>query len=496
MNRRNFLKYAGTCIGWMGLPFVSLTPFRSSLAASKTAFEPDVEIYLEALPGTANLRSGPATHVWHYRGTVMAGPPDALDSSDRSYLGPTFRLQRGQKVRIRFQNLLPDETVIHWHGLHVPDTMDGHPRLAVASGNTYTYEFEVINRAGTYWYHPHPHGRTGHQVYGGLAGLFIVDDAVERRLNLPKGPFDIPLVLQDRTLDRENQLIYMPRGGMDRMWGMFGEKILVNGRLEKRMAVEARAYRMRVLNGSNARIYRLAWSDGSPLTVIGTDGGLLERPVLKEDVLLSPGERLELWADFNRLGGGSSVSLISRRLPEAALGPMMGAGTEFPLREFTIGPARAPGPGLPDVLTPMQRLSRVDADNISLPRQITLAMNHMRGTLNGRTFEMEAVARDEQVRHGDTEIWEFANDTSGRGMMRMPMPHPMHLHAVQFQVLDRWGVSHDSYVDHGWKDTVLVLPGERVQVIARFNPYKGLYLYHCHNLEHEDGGMMRNFLIV
>ena len=246
MNRRRFIKHAGAFVGWAGLPWFSMYPFKPLQAASKTVSDPDVEIYLEARSGTTNLRSGPATQVWHYRGKVLSGPPDALDLTDRSYLGPTFRLQRGQKVRIRFQNLLPDETIIHWHGLHVPDTMDGHPRLAVASGGSYTYEFEVINRAGTYWYHPHPHGRTGHQVYGGLAGLFIVIDPMEKRLDLPEGRFDIPLVLQDRTLDTQNRLIYMPRGGMDRMWGMHGEQILVNGRLEKRMKVEARAYRFRI----------------------------------------------------------------------------------------------------------------------------------------------------------------------------------------------------------------------------------------------------------
>ena len=296
---------------------------------------------------------------------------------------------------------------------------------------------------------------------------------------------------------------------MDRMNGMLGDRILVNGRPEASIDVDAGAYRLRILNGSNARIYRLAWGDDTPLTVIGTDGGLLERPENKRDILLSPGERIELWADFSRHSRGSDVRLVNRPLPEGASGSMMGRmmgrrmggraladDTTYTVVRFIVGTGVGQSRNLPDRLASVERYSPADADNIAYPRRFSLAMAHMQGVINGRVFALQDVAPDERVRLGATEIWDFANDLSGMGMMSMPMPHPMHIHAVQFQVLERLGATHGGYVDQGWKDTVLLLPGERVRVMARFAPFSGLYLYHCHNLEHEDGGMMRNFRIA
>jgi FtsP/CotA-like multicopper oxidase with cupredoxin domain len=351
-------------------------------------------------------------------------------------------------------------------------------------------------------------------VYGGLAGLLIVSDNEEAALPLPAGRRDLALVIQDRTFDPNNQLVYMPGGMMDRMNGAWGDRILVNGRSDASMDVDAGAYRLRILNGSNARIYRLAWDDGTPLTIIGTDGGLLERPEEKQNVLLAPGERIELWADFSRYSEGSAIRLVSRPLPQAAAGGMtggmMGRGrmgrmmgrralpqhTTFSVIRFKVGAGVGTQADLPERLTRLERYMRADADNRSDPRRFSLAMSHMQGVINGRTFAMEAVAPDEAVRLGATEIWEFANNVTGMGMMNMPMAHPMHIHAVQFQVLERRGRASDGHLDRGWKDTVLVLPGERVRVMARFAPFEGLYLYHCHNLEHEDGGMMRNFRII
>lgn len=517
INRRELLQRAGAGVlglaGWSVSPLI--TPDLLWSADPPTPFEPDVDIHLEAVHRQVSLLSGPSTDVWSYRGKVLNGPAEALDLTDNGYLGPTLHLKKGQKVRIRFFNRLPEATIIHWHGMHVPDLMDGHPRLAIRPGGSYLYEFEVLNRAGTYWYHPHPHGRTGHQVYGGLAGLLIVSDKEESALPLPAGRFDLPLVIQDRTFDSSNQLIYLPGGMMDRMTGMQGNRILVNGRPDAAMEVAAGAYRLRILNGSNARIYRLAWDDGTPLTVIGTDGGMLAAPVQQKDVLLAPAERIEVWADFGRSPAGTDIRLVSLPLPETALGPMMGRGmmgrgmmggmmrrnalpedSRFTVMRFTVGNNKAPRPPFPDKLVPMERLTSADADNPSFSRRFTLAMSHMRGTLNGRVFAMQDVAWDEIVHLDTAEIWEFANTTGGMGMMNMPMPHPMHIHAVQFQVLDRHGARHDGFMDRCWKDTVLVMPGERVRVIARFAPFAGLYLYHCHNLEHEDGGMMRNFQIV
>lgn len=508
IDRRQFMKWSGVAaLTVAGTSILPLSRISTAFAAAvNPSFEPDVDIHLEATPGTSDILPGASTNVWSFQGRVLVGPDEALDLSGNSYLGPTFRLKRGQKVRIRFVNQLPEPTIVHWHGLHVPATMDGHPRFAVAPGGSYTYEFEVLNQAGTYWYHPHPHGLTGHQVYGGMAGLFIVSDDREAALGLPGGGLDIPMVIQDRLFDRANQLVYLPAGMMDRMSGMMGDTILVNGHIDSTLDVETRAYRLRILNGSNARIYRLAWEDGMPLTVIGTDGGLLSRPIPKSEVLLGPGERIEVWADFSTYPTGAQIRLISLPVPFNAIGGGMMGGmmgrrrrsddAPITIQRFHVTRRSVEINKLPKSLVPMDRYSAKDAQNASTPRRFQLAMDRMQGTINGRVFEMEGVARDETVELGALEVWEFSNNSSGMGMMNMALPHPMHIHGGQFQVLGRSGADNRGYVDEGWKDTVLVQPGERVQVLIRFGPFKGMYLYHCHNLEHEDSGMMRNFVIA
>jgi len=398
--------------------------------------------------------------------------------------------------------------------------MDGHPRYAIAPGASYEYDFQVINRAGMYWFHPHPHGLTGPQVYYGLAGLFIVSDDEEASLGLPTGEYDLPLVIQDRTFDSQNQMVYLANGMMDQMIGFLGDTILVNGAPDAALDVKADAYRLRLLNGSNSRIYKLAWQDGTPLTVIATDGGLLEAPVTRDYITLAPGERVELWADFSGRTAGSQMRLVS--LPfsgSSSGGGMMGGGmmggsslpngASFDIMSLKVGAKSAEAVPLPTSLATIGRHRAEDAVNRNNPRAFTLAMQGMIHTINGRLFEMDAVARDEIVQLGDLEIWEFANLEGGEGgmgmgMMNMEMPHPMHIHGVQFQVLRRqitrgyesaYQALSAGFVDDGWKDTVLVMPGEKVQVLVRFEKYAGTYLYHCHNLEHGDAGMMRNYKI-
>jgi FtsP/CotA-like multicopper oxidase with cupredoxin domain len=178
INRRHFLYLAGA--GALNLLNVNGWPFtKAGLASSNNKdFNPDLELSLTAAPAKVQISPGEPTTVWAYKGQVTKGDPDSMMNPDQSYLGPIIRTRMNRKIRIHFKNNLPDESIIHWHGLHVPAKMDGHPMHVIPSGKTFTYEFEVLNRAGTYWYHPHPHGRTGHQVYGGLAGLFLVSDDI------------------------------------------------------------------------------------------------------------------------------------------------------------------------------------------------------------------------------------------------------------------------------------------------------------------------------
>lgn len=518
LNRREFLRCVS--VGAVALVAAGVntscvrTPNTSiPLLAQVAGAAPDVEIALRATTSEVSILPGRPTRVWTYQGEVLRGNPTSLQTIPNSYLGPIIRMRRGQRVRIRFTNNLPEKTVIHWHGLYVPERMDGHPRDAIAPGQTYVYEFPVLNRAGTYWFHPHPMGRTGPQVYNGLAGLFLVSDDEETQVSLPSGEYDIPLIIQDRTFDAGNQLLYSTGGMMGMMGGMdgfLGDRILVNGRPNFTLSVATRVYRLRILNGSNSRIYKLAWSDGTPLTVIGTDGGLLERPIFRDYVMLAPGERVELWADFSRHSVGTEMTLQSLVFSGAdvGMGGMMGSpgalpnGAPFPVLKVRVERQEPERLTLPGQLSTITRYYLPEAVNVASPRTFRFFMQHMAWTINGRIFELEGVAGDEIVRLNTLEVWELINGAAPMGMM---MAHPIHIHGPQFQVLERqltspqlaaaWETVRSGYVDEGWKDTVLLMPGERVKVLLKFEHYTGLYVYHCHNLEHEDAGMMRNYLV-
>ena len=248
--------------------------------------------------------------------------------------------------------------------------------------------------------------------------------------------------------------------------------------------------------------------------MIGTDGGLLEKPVYRSYLMLAPGERVELWADFSRYPVGEETAIVS--LPfDAGMtgvgrmgrGMMMGGGimgggqslpngAGFTVLRVHVNWSDKTTLSLPENFSTIKRYRASDAVNPGYPRTFGLFMRHMTWTINGRTFQMNAVANDEKVRMETLEVWEFINQGGSMGMMgMMDMPHPMHLHGKQFQVLERGGVRHSGYVDEGWKDTVLVMPGERIKILVRFEDYPGTFFYHCHNLEHEDIGMMRNYLI-
>lgn len=508
-NRRDFLRTLGTGGAMLaGLPHISLaeTAHRQNAgAAASPDFHPDLEIELVAAPVEASLFPGRPTQAWQFRGRVLKGSPAGFQMLPGNMV-PVIRARNGQKLRIHFINNLPEESIVHWHGLHIVHEMDGHPLYAVGTGKRFVYEFKVDNRAGTYWFHPHPHGRTGAQVYGGLAGLFLVSDDEEQAAGLPKDEFDIAWVIQDRLFSSDNQLVYL-QNMMERMTGFLGNRILVNGQPDFVQSVATTAYRVRLLNGSNARFYKLAWDDGRPLTVIASDGGLLERPLQKPYVTLAPGERVELWLDFSNRSVGEQFTL--RSLPFNAGNPgmpmmMRGAaapnGIAFPVLSGRVDRKISKPHALPARFSAIARYRLENAVNRNEPRLFRLAMGMMgQATINGRSFEMTGVTPHETVKLNTLEAWEFANDS---GMMLMA--HPMHVHNLQFQVLQRrvdprFAAMHDSlsagFLDEGWKDVVVVMPGERVRVLMQFTDHTGLYLYHCHILEHEDSGMMRNYRV-
>jgi len=495
--RRETLKALSACAGAYALPL--------SVRRAISAPAPDVEILLTAAPGKAQIWKGTPTDVLRFTGEVLRGRADALQPS-ASYLGPTLNLYRRERVRIRFRNRTRRPSIVHWHGMLVPDEADGHPRHAVTSGGEYEYEFTVRNPAGTYLYHPHPHGETGPQVYYGLSGLVLVRERSEEKRGLPDIEHELSLVIQDRRVGSDNQLAFS-RGMMARMSGVLGDTALVNGLADAEFAVTRRPWRLRIANVSNARIYKLAWSDGRPMHVIATDNGLVSSahgPVERPYVVLAPFERVEILEDFGSRRPGAQIALESLEFSSLSMGGMMGRdrdgtmdrgmggmmgaeqGEQMHLARFRI--ARGPRHAAPELVLPQAMPPPVKP---AAELHTQLAFRHMRGFLNGRDFDMSAVAEDERLPVGRPSVWTFSND--GRGM---PMPHPIHIHGVRFRILERSGKTapsdlREGLVDDGFKDTFLIFPGEHVRVhVVPTEP--GLFMYHCHNLEHEDAGMMRN----
>jgi FtsP/CotA-like multicopper oxidase with cupredoxin domain len=410
-------------------------------------------------------------------------------------VGPTIEARQGERATILMRNDLSEPTVAHWHGLRPPEAADGHPRFAVGTGGTYQYDFEVDEPAGLYWYHSHAHMRTGPQVYFGMAGLFIIRDDVEDALDLPSGERELVLVLQDKRQSSNGQLVYSSMGHQ-MMEGFLGDAPFVNGVRSPTVEVESALYRVRLLGAANARIFRLGLSTGAPVVLIGTDAGVLERPLELPYLDLSTGERADLLIDFSGLPLGARVILKSLEFPNPSGGMGMGMrggmgmmgggrpqGAEMDLIEFVVAREVRERRAIPSTLLGVPRIPRSSASRERVFRFDSRMMSH---TINGRPFEMERV--DERVPFGATEVWRFVNDA--------PFPHPVHMHAVHFQVLSRTGGRGRVLPwEGGWKDTVLVMPGEEVAVIATFDRHRGIFLLHCHNLEHEDHGMMMNFAI-
>lgn len=399
-------------------------------------------------------------------------------------LGPTLKINQGEIMNLLFTNQLTEPTNIHWHGLEAPSEQDGYPTDVTQAGNSYTYNFRITNRPGTYWYHPHPDMATASQVYRGLAGFFIVTSPEEKALKLPQDDYDVPLVIQDKRLT--SGLAYNPDED-DQNIGFFGESVLVNGTSGAFMEVEKRTYRIRLLNGSSARIYNLALSNGLNFKLIGSDGGLLDAPLDVSNILLAPGERADVLINFGSMPLNTELFLESLSFN----GSSSQGKQNFKIMKIKIIKDAADNFILPTTLMPVEKISEsfvVASRKFNIGHMMVHGgMNGVMHPIDGKTFD--ANRRDEVVKSGSVEIWEFDN-TQGTEV------HPMHLHGLQFQVLGRSGgrESIQSW-EKGWKDTVLAFPGEKIKIIIRFPNNKGKFVFHCHNLEHEDAGMMLNFEI-
>jgi FtsP/CotA-like multicopper oxidase with cupredoxin domain len=494
MRRRDFLRAAaaGSLAGPSASTLLAACASRTARLADRVT-APFTPLYVPAAVSPENL----TLTARQVTAEIARGVSSPILTWGDGPVGPTIEARTGQRATIVMRNELDEPTIAHWHGLRPPESSDGHPRLQVGRGEHYAYDFLVREPAGLYWYHSHAHARTAPQVYLGLAGLFIVRDDAEEALRLPSGTRELALVLQDKRQAPDGRLVYGPVGH-EMMEGFLSDQPFVNGVRFPRIEVEAGRYRLRVLAAANARIFRLGLSSGAPLTLIGADAGLLQAPVELPWIDLGTGERADLLVDFSGLPPGTTVRLRSLEFPSPG-GMGMGRGTmgrgrmmmggqaqlpqgaELDLAEFVVTGAGLPSDPVPSRLARIDRLDPASADRERVFRFDSRMMLH---TINGRIFEMDRV--DERVRFGATEIWRFINDG--------PFPHPVHMHAVHFQVLSRTGGRARVFPwERGWKDTVLVFPGEAVDVIMRFDGHRGLFLLHCHNLEHEDLGMMLNF---
>jgi spore coat protein A, manganese oxidase len=427
---------------------------------------------------------------------ILPGVRTPILGYDGIFPGPTIEARRGRPVVVRHRNELPVPTVVHLHGGHTPADSDGWPLdlvLPVGDTGSWTHHgmvgdavagerdhrYPSDQRAATLWYHDHRMDFTAPAVYRGLAGFHLIRDTEEDALPLPRGERELPLMICDRAFAADGSFAYpaldrtartLP--GVEEAWvaGVLGDVVLVNGAPWPLHDVDAARYRLRILNASNARRFGLALRvpgrPALPMTQIGSDGGLLAAPVEHQLIEIAPGERFDVVADFGQVPVGSEVTMVNT----------LGAGRTADVMRFRVVRAARDDSTIP------ARLSEI-APAVPGPTVRTFAFQrgpsggHAGWTINGQAFDPDGSLAD--VPLGVTERWRFVTDVH----------HPVHVHLDAFQVLRRGSGGPGPY-DAGWKDTVDLRSAEAVEVAVRFTDHAGRFVFHCHNLEHEDMAMM------
>ncbi len=441
-------------------------------------------------PASATILPGYSTPIWGYNGT---------------FPGPTLVSQRGRRTVVTHRNELPVPAVVHLHGGHVPTVSDGYPtdllvpvgaqqatqtmpgdvdpsaRIVVGERD---YDYPMSQPAATLWYHDHRMDYTGASVWRGLAGFHLIVDDAEKDLRLPSGSRDIPLMITDRAFTADGGFKYpaldpdmrtKPGVTAGYMQGVLGDVVLVNGVPWPVHRVDVARYRLRILNASNARVYRLR-TDVSPgrkvpFIHIGSDGGLLERAQTLDTLDIAPGERFDVVVDFSECAVGDEVTIHND----------LGSGGAAQVMRFVVAQGAEDRTVVPDVLTSIEKIDPAAAVRT---RQFTFRRGTvgaaMGWVINDKPYAPGTIVADPRV--GEVEIWRFVT----------ALNHPVHLHLNQFQVLSRNGRPPRA-TDVGWKDTLDLRAAEVAEIAIRFTDYPGRYVMHCHNLEHEDMGMMATF---
>ena len=493
------------------LLFISLI----SISSAQTFFVPPLD--------TGVVGNGARTFDLQLQnGTTSFFPGIETETSgyNGNFLGPTLLMQKGDSVVINVTNTMPFATTTHWHGMHLPAVMDGGPHQLIEQNTTWVATWRIKNRASTYWYHPHPHPdgfpidtlkATGWQVYQGMTGMLIVKDTETDTLGLPAeyGVDDIPIILQDRSFTADSShFAPIPSQGSGQANIRRGYTIMVNGVVTPALNSHAQMIRLRILNASNARTYRLGFSDNRPFFVIGSDGGILDTVSTVTRIDMSPAERYEIVVDFSD-ANGSTLKLMafnseieSHTYPNGLSGNIYWISpllddydtSDFDIMTFNIGaPTANPVTGFNQELTEIVRDDPVMADNVNNPRPFVLAAPAGNGngfTINGSMFDPSII--NDIIQLGATEVWDIENTAN--------MAHPFHIHGNSFQVVSRTnGVRPIHDYELGWKDVVVVHSQETVRIIKSFEDYadpESPYMSHCHVLEHEDVGMMTHWVVA
>ena len=525
-SRREFLCSSGILVA--GLAARQTNTRRTAVTAPPLLKAESLERFVDPLPLPSVIRpkgnrphpEHPATLIPYYHLAMRQlackvhrdMKPTRVWGFGESFPGPTFETRSGEPILVEWANELPknhflpidysvhgaDKSkppvrgVTHLHGGKVPAKSDGYPEDWFVPGKSAVYLYPNNQEAAQLWYHDHALGITRLNVYAGLFGNFFVRDAFEDALNLPKGKYEISLTLCDRSFDLGHQLYYPVSPDPESPWvsEVFGDAILANGKLFPFLEVEPRKYRFRLLNAANARFFHLALSNGQDFHQIGTDLGLLPAPVALKNLLIAPGERADLILDFSGHAGEKFV------VTNDALTVM----------QFRVSSAAAQdASSLPSTLRPVPKIPESAAVNhriLTLGEKDDMASNPMMMLLNNAHWDMPIT---ENSALDSVEIWNFLNFTDDS--------HPIHLHLVRFQILDRRSFEPEYYYkggrieyigpavppapnEAGWKDTVQAHPGMVTRIIVRFEGYPGRYVWHCHILEHEDNEMMRPYEVL
>ena len=423
----------------------------------------------------------------------------------QDYLGPTIRTRQHSELNLHYQNTLTERVAVHGHGLHVPGEVDGGPQSAIEPGAAWQPGLSIVQPAATCWYHSHTHGKTGEQVYRGLAGLIIIDDELADSLPLPRryGVDDLPIVIQDRTFDKQGRLVYSLHDADEDGW--LGDNVVLNGAVVPVVAyVPAGKVRLRLVNGANARFYIVAFADGRTFYKVASDGGLLEAPVPLTTMEMSPGERCEIVIDMADSKPAGLLTLFEDEFDDDEEGVLGSLASLFD--RFESAP---PSPSLTLIVD-----SSLEANTEPLPEQLAtivrprpqeivrtrdfmLTMDDGDGdddgghpamdmAINGAAMDMNVI--NERVERGVWERWRIRSNLGA---------HPFHVHGCSFLIEQMEGAA-ASPDQQGWKDMVVVDDDDWSEIIVRFDhpaTDRYPYMYHCHILEHEDRGMMGQFTV-